>query len=66
MAADEKQDVCPICAEPFKFKQVVVKYSRWQHDDKELNAHVDCLLYYSADEDGRMQHPPLARLLRQK
>lgn len=58
--ADEKQDMCPICCEPFEFKQVVVDFERWE--DEKLKAHLDCLLYLSATEDGRKQRPPRMNL----
>ena len=57
--SSEKQDMCPICCEPFKFKEVVVDFERW--GDKTLKAHLDCLIYLSATEEGR-KHPPLENL----
>jgi hypothetical protein len=62
MAANQKQDLCPICTEPFKFKEAVVAFSRWDHEEN-MKAHFDCLLYFSAVEEDR-KHPPLNRLFR--
>jgi hypothetical protein len=52
----EKQDLCPICTEPFKFKEIVIDIERWEHET--LKAHLDCALYMSMTEEGRT-HPPL-------
>ncbi len=51
-----EQDMCPLCTQPFHFKDVVVEFSRWHHEN--LKAHLDCLIYSSATEGGR-EHPPL-------
>lgn len=51
------QDMCPICTEPFKKNEVLVRYLTW--DKKQLPdkfGHLDCVLYLSKTE-GR-EHPP--------
>ena len=55
-----EQDMCPICCEPFKFKDVVVNFERWKYESSK--AHLDCLLHLSATEGGRKEHQPLRRL----
>lgn len=51
-----KQDMCPICTEPFKKDEVLVNYLTWdkdQHSDK--LGHLDCVLYLSKTEERK--HP---------
>jgi hypothetical protein len=55
----EEQNMCPICCEEFKSKEVVVNFERWGYESSK--AHLDCLLYLSAIEE-RAQHPPLRYL----
>ncbi len=55
-----QQDMCPICAEPFKENEVVILYQKWKSDavEKAL-AHLDCALYLSRTEERK--HPQLPR-----
>lgn len=49
--------ICPICNEPFKENEVLVRYLTWdkkQHSDK--LGHLDCVLYLLKTEEHK--HPP--------
>lgn len=42
---DTKHDMCPSCVQPFKEKDTVMEYYRWDKDEPEkCNGHVDCVL----------------------
>jgi hypothetical protein len=49
-----RQDICPICTQPFNYKDIVIDIERW--DDEKMKAHLDCALYMSNDE--KREHPP--------
>ncbi len=52
-----KQDMCPICTEPFKKDEVVIEYEMWgTSSELKFLAHLDCALAVSRAE-GR-KHPP--------
>jgi hypothetical protein len=50
-------DMCPICVEPFKKGEVLVRYVKCGEDQPaEKLGHLDCALYLSNTEDRK--HPP--------
>jgi hypothetical protein len=56
--SEPSNEVCPICAKPFEYKQMLIKCKRWQHEtEPEQWAHVDCVYYFSRIEEKR-EHPP--------
>ncbi|WP_281717985.1 hypothetical protein [Pandoraea apista] len=53
------QDMCPICTEPFKRDEVLVRYLTWgKGTTAEQLGHLDCVMYLSTTEEDR-KHPPL-------
>ena len=58
--ADKKQDVCPLCGEAFKLKDVLVNFEQWGSESSK--AHLNCLLFLSATDDGEKDRPRLRRL----
>jgi hypothetical protein len=57
-----KQDMCPVCSEPFKEGEALIQFIEWSEKaTAQTNTrlgHVDCVLYISRME-GRKKHPPL-------
>ena len=52
------QDMCPICTQPFKKKEVIVRYLTWAGKDKDpvqRLGHLDCVLHLSKREER--EHP---------
>lgn len=51
------QDICPICTEPFKDDEVLVRYVTWGKKQlAEKLGHLDCVLHLSKSEVRN--HPP--------
>jgi len=52
------QDMCPICTQPFKPDEVLVRYMTWgKGTAAESLGHLDCVMYLSKTEEDR-KHPP--------
>ena len=50
-------DVCQVCSEEFKAKELLIVVTRWRHEtEAPFFAHVDCALIDSQREERK--HPP--------
>lgn len=58
--ADKKQDVCPLCGEVFRLKDVLVEFEQWGSESRK--AHLNCVLLLSSADGAQKDSPRLRRL----